>query len=321
MREKSIFYNLTDENENATTELLCNLCIYDEYREIIFNILGLNNFDIYFDDIQTQKQIPKKRKKPDITIENNEAMIFIENKINAGLLKSQIKTYPDELNRSNKKKKMIYLVPNNHKCIETINELSQKYDFITLVRWEELVNKLEKYNKSKSSEIITESTKYFNKVLNMIPKTMFSQEDILFMKDIVKFRRENNTMAKAAELFSNVVDKLGQDLKIKSDKDEPRLVCDQDEFGYYFSYMNCFFGYSFGLLEHEKPEAKDYVLSLALHKDGVKVKKINDFSEHPFYFDEEWYFFKFDQDILSNDEKEKLLFDSCSNILKELLKV
>ena len=97
MREKSIFYNLTDENENATTELLCNLCIYDEYREIIFNILGLNNFDIFFDDIQTQKQIPKKRKKPDIIIENNETKIFIENKIKAGyyLLKSQIKTYPD----------------------------------------------------------------------------------------------------------------------------------------------------------------------------------------------------------------------------------
>jgi hypothetical protein len=82
MREHSLFYKLTHENENAATELLCNLCWYDEYRKIIFEGLCLNDFPINFDDIQTQQSISKSRKLPDITIENDQIKVYIENKVN-----------------------------------------------------------------------------------------------------------------------------------------------------------------------------------------------------------------------------------------------
>jgi len=69
MIEDGIFHKLTKEDENATTELLCNLCGFDDYREIVLHALGLDGFQIDFENIITQKQIPKKRKRPDIIIE------------------------------------------------------------------------------------------------------------------------------------------------------------------------------------------------------------------------------------------------------------
>ena len=133
MREQNIFYKLTLKNENATTELLCNLCINEDYRKTILSILGLENFLINFDDIDTQSQIAKKRKRPDIIIENENVKIYIENKINRNynLLESQTKIYPAELSKSKKQIKMIYLIPENHRSFETIKELFNKYNIIS----------------------------------------------------------------------------------------------------------------------------------------------------------------------------------------------
>ncbi len=316
MREKSIFYNLTDENENATTELLCNLCHFDEYKEIIFDTLGLKDFSIIFEDIITQKQI-SKGKKPDVEIKNDNVRVFIENKIKKGynLLKSQTKVYPEELNKApQKNKKMIYLVPENHFCVEMIKKLQKKYGFIELIYWEELINALEEYNEKKRSEIITESINYFTKVLEMIPKTKFSEEDISLMKDIEKLCEVNKTMAKTAELFFNVAEKLRKDLKIKSFHYEPNLVCEKDAFGYYFNKANCFLGYSFVLFDNEKLEGRDFVLSLALNKDSVNSKKIGDFHDQTFYNDG-WYYFKIGQYIYDSD----VLYKRCKEIMEEWL--
>jgi hypothetical protein len=60
-RERNIFFKLTAENENTTTELLCNLCGRDEYKDVILGALCLNGLNIEFKNIRTQKQIPKKK--------------------------------------------------------------------------------------------------------------------------------------------------------------------------------------------------------------------------------------------------------------------
>ena len=319
MREKSIFYNLTSENENTTTELLCNLCCNEEYRKIILNALGIKDLKINFEDIQTQKQIPKKRKLPDIIIENNEIKIIIENKINRyyGLLKSQTEIYPKDLVKSNKIKKLIYLIPKDYKYISKITNLSEKYSFVSKVFWEDIINELEMYNKEKRAEIINESITLLNKILRMNPKIIFTEEDISFMNNVEVFRTEINTMAKQAELFSNVIEKIIKNLNLSKIKS---LACEADAFGYYFFNDNCFLGYSFGLLDNENNEEKDCVLSLAVHKEAI-TNKIKDYKDNSYYFDEEWYFFKFPQDILTNNDKETLLSNQCENIFKAVIKL
>ena len=318
MDENCIFENLTKEDENATTELLRNLCRFDDYREIVLRALGLDAFQIDFEDIVTQEHIPKKGKIPDIKIEKeNEFRIYIENKKDSRLSKSQIETYPDVLKKLKQKVKMIYLVPENHKDIDKIKALKNKHKFVSLVTWENFINELEKYNKDKHSEIMDESIKYFNVVLDMIPKIEFSEEDITFMTDFKKLRKAINPLAKEMELFSNIIVKLQKELNPNSYRKTPQLTFEWDAFGYYFC-KYCYLGYSFLLLE-EKSEKKDYVLSLALHKEGVKEGKIKDYKQYPFIFDDyAYYHFKIDPDMF-REEAGELLFNFCRDILKELL--
>jgi hypothetical protein len=300
---------------------LCNLCGYDEYRKIILGALNIKDILIKYDDIQTQQVIPNKMKIPDIIIENDKIKIIIENKINRNyrLLKSQTATYPNFLSKSDKQIKLIYLVPENYIDKQKIIELSGKFNFISIVYWEHLIEELEQYNKDKRSEIIYESIQYFVKILKMIPKTIFTEEDLLFMNNIANFRNEVNAMAKEAELFLNVILKIRENLKLNFSRVEPRLVVDPDAFGYYFCQDRCFLGYSFTFLDSEKPEETEYVLSLAVHNEGVN-SKIKSFEKYPPNFDGEWYYFKFDGSLFINDEKEKLLSDYCEEILKNVLK-
>lgn len=320
MREHSIFYRLTSEDENTTTELLCNLCKNEERRNIILDTLGLKELPIEFDDIQTQQSIPNERKIPDLVIENDKIKIFVENKIdvNYKLKISQTRVYPKELLKSQKIIKLIYLVPKGYKDIETIEKLKQKYDFILLVYWEDLIKKLEEFNKDKGSEIISESILLLNKILGTIPKVNFTMEDLLFMNNIENFRNEINTMGKELELFSNVIWKLKEDLNLKFKQKEPILCCEEDNFGYSFYQDQAYIGYSFAWLDSEKAEEKEYVLNLSFYQDIVN-DKIKTFSKYPYILDEEYYFFKLPPNILSNNEREQLLLNYCEDIFKEVI--
>ena len=267
-----------------------------------------------------KKRKDKRWKIPDIVIENNIIKIFIENKINVRykLKISQSRIYPQELLKSKKMIKLIYLIPKGYKDIETIEKLKQRYDFILLVYWEELIKKLEEYNKNKCSEILTESIILFNKILGAIPKINFTMEDLLFMNNIENFRNEINTMGKELELFSNVIWKLKENLNLKYKQKEPEICCEDDQFGYSFYQGQAYIGYSFGWLDSEKAEEREYVFNLSFYKDIVN-DKIKSFSKYPYILDEDYYFFKLPTNIFSNSEREQLLLNYCEDIFKEVI--
>jgi hypothetical protein len=310
---------LTSEDENATTELLCNLCKDDKYKQIILDALGLKNFSIDFDDIQTQKSIQNKRKIPDIIIENSEIKVYIENKIDKKykLKKSQISIYPLDLVKSKKDVKLIYLIPKGYKDIETIEKVMGRYKFVSMVYWEDLIRDLEKHNRNIRSELLEESIIFFNKILRSIPKINFAEEDLMFMNNIENFRLEVNTMGKELELFSNVLGKLKENLGLKFDIREPLLACGEDYFGYTFCKDLCWLGYSFGWLDSEKTDEKEYFLSLFINKDKIK-KSIQTFKKYAYIEDGEGYAFKIRPDIFSSNERENLLSDFLEDIFKEL---
>jgi len=188
-----------------------------------------------------------------------------------------------------------------------------------LVYWEELIKKLEEYNKNKCSEILTESIIFFNKILGAIPKINFTMEDLLFMNNVESFRNEINTMGKELELFSNVIRKLKENLNLKTGQKESEICCEEDSFGLSFYKGQAYIGYSFGWLDSEKAEEREYVLNLSFWKDVVN-DNIKTFTKYPHITDEEGYFFfKLPTNIFSNNERKQLLLNYCEDIFKEVI--
>ncbi|MDR0322395.1 MAG: hypothetical protein LBI28_12915 [Treponema sp.] len=140
----------------------------------------------------------------------------------------------------------------------------------------------------------------------------------MIMNNVENVRSEINTMAKELELFSNVIWKLKENLDLKFGLKEPEICCDKDTFGLSFCKGSAYIGYSFSWLDSDTSEENGYVLNLSFHKDIVN-KKIETFTKYPYILDDEYYFFKFDPSILSDNDREKLLLNYCSDIFNEVI--
>jgi hypothetical protein len=319
-REENLFYKITQNNEDSVTELLCNLCKFDTYRELILTQLKIDGKIFSYADIDTQYKIPKKTKKPDIIIENTDVKIFIENKVSKyrKLESSQLTVYPEHLkNEKNKKVQLIFLIPKGYKYMDKIKEAKKKYDFITIVFWDDLLIEMKK--KDSKSEVLNESINYFEKILNSISEIAFNSEEIKTMTNLSNLHTESTAIGKTLELFNNVIGQLKGNLPLKFKRGEkPEQEVSEDRLGYWFYQENCFLGYSFTLMGDKSVEK--YVISLAIHKNIVSETKIKKLVEKSFYFDEEWYYFKLNKNWLESEKKENELLLFCEKVMKDIVK-
>jgi hypothetical protein len=325
MREENLFYRLTSNDEDSVTELLCNLCKFDVYKNLIFSTLNINNEGFSYYDMETQYKIPKKAKRPDIVIENLNMKIFVENKVTKyrKIELSQLTIYPDHLqkikNIENKKIMLIFLIPKGYKYLDKIEAAKKKYTFISIVYWDTLLENIKLKNKHLKSEILDESLKYFEKILNSIPEIIFTLEEIKAMTNLNQMFTETVKMGKIFELFDNIIGQLKDNLSLKYKRgEEPRKEISEYGLGYYFYQDNCFLGYSFGLIGDKSTEK--YVLSFAIHKNIVSDMKIKKLVDKSFYFDEEWYYFKINKNWLENEKKENELLLFCEKTMKDIVK-
>jgi hypothetical protein len=319
MREENIFYRLKKDDEDASTELLCNICKFDINREIILRELKINNSNISYFNIDSQYKIPGKTKRPDIIIENNEIKVLIENKVSKyrKLELSQITVYPQHLNEIiGKKVKLIFLIPHGYKDEYKIRETKKEFKFISIVYWDDLIYKLKINNKTINSEILSESIVFFEKILNSIQEINFEQEEIDFMNDLNLLFKESTAIGKTLQKFDNIIWQLKDNLKLSFRKGgNPRIEVSEDGIGYWF-YMECFYiGYSFTIMNIKK--MKDYILSFTIHESIVSKEKLKKLQKNTYEFYDEWYWFKINFEYLEN-EKELLKF--CEKSIKNLVK-
>jgi hypothetical protein len=266
--------------------------------------------------------IPKKTKKPDIVIENEDVKIFIENKVskNRKLELSQLTVYPEHLqkvkNEESKKVKLVFLIPKGYKDFDEIEKAKKKHDFITIVYWDDLLERIN--NKNLNSEILDESIIYFNKILNSIPEITFEPEEITAMTDLDHLFKESSAIGKTLELFKNVIEQLKENLQLKFKAGEPVEQVSEYYLGCWFYQGNCFLGYSFDLMEDKSLEK--YVISFAIHKDIVSTTKIRRIDEKSYYSDDPYYYFKLDNNWLISEKKEKELLSFCEKVMKDIVK-
>jgi len=317
-RDSSIFYKLTAENEDSVTDLLCNLFRIRYIRDICFDYFGIEKNiyqNIEIDNVFTRRAV--NGVKPDICIENEEILCFIENKIYAwtDLQPSQITTYPDYLAKSKKKKTYLFIIPKNYNHEEEINQMLKNHDFVKIIYWDEFLRYLFTKEINTFSSIINESLEYMKGLIlndDLIDKTLNIYEVALMYnpKDIYDVL---SLLGKSMSLINNAsqkaVSKLGKNFSLGNKQ------TDINGYGIYYKFNDtpCMFcGLNLNLCEEGNG---DFVYSLAITIESLKEDFSIDRIEYPYFSDGEYIYIKIDRRAFLNEND---LFSKIIDIIEKI---
>jgi len=320
-RDSNIFFNITQENEDTSTDLLCNILRTKYIRDITLDFIGISKKSldtITLEHIFTRKGIDGVG-IPDITIENDDTFFFIENKIhvNTDLQDSQITTYPDFI--YNKKYKVykgyIFLIPKNYEHEIEINESMKKYPFITKIYWEDLLKYLYKLEIQNESPVISEVLNFLNYLVSneFVLETKLNISEVVMLynpKDIYSALSLVYKINRLADIAAEkIVEKFGQDFCID------RTQRDLKGQGIYLKYNNkpaIFIGLNPFLYEEQNG---DFVLSVALYRKTLKENiNINDYYSD----DEGWLYIKMDRKRFTEEDQENLYVKDVVDIIENI---
>jgi hypothetical protein len=318
-RQSNIFYRITRDNENSSTELLCNLLRSKYVRDICLRYFGipenlLDKIDIH--NIHTQKKFDELG-IPDIIIKGDDYFYIIENKIrvNTGLTENQEENYIDIINKHSKAhSKYIFLVPEEY----GISKLEEKYKSIIIIKtWEELLKRLRKHEIHKESILINEALNYFSTLLNIsscedIKLTPYEVAMFYNPRDILE---SMNLLNKVYDMIKKIEDDI---LKIDKNRFTPgddRHSLSDNEIGKYFNYdkkESIFIGLNLYLInkkdvyiKKENKNISDYIFSVRFRKGMLKeddVEKIVDYCS-----DGDSIYIPLNMKILLEDNNKELL--------------
>ena len=320
-RKTSIFYKMTKEDEDSTTDLLANLFRIKVFRNICLEYFGIKKEiyeEIEIDNIKTRQKI-KNVGIPDLYLQNNELLYFIENKIHTStdLQNTQKTTYPEYINSMRLKNKgYFFIIPEGYEYENEIIELSKNYNFIRIIYWEKFLQYLRKTEIENYSELIKESIIFFRALISddlpenltldiYVVAAMYNPKDIYIILNLVfkNFKRLKNVIEK-------VVEKLGKDYSVGREQK------DQYGVGIIIKYLGkeCIFcGLNPYIYEQENG---NYIYSIALFKHSLKEDFSVEKEIFPFVSDDECLYFQLDRRLFLDETKDNELRDEIVNIIE-----
>jgi hypothetical protein len=314
---------MTYQNENSTTELLCNLFRTKYFRDICLEYFGIKKEfleEILLENISSQ-YTTNSSGRPDIVIETDNLLYIIENKIkrDADLQETQKYNYPEFLLKFEKTIGYIFLIPKKYEHESEIDEIIKKYTFARKYYWDDFLSYL--YNKELhiESPIIDEGLNYFSKTVSTdetIDTDLNSREVVIMynpktisetLKLVEKVRK---IVKKSLEL---IVKKIGADYSFGTEQK------DQWGQGWYLNYKtkkdSIFVGLNPSLYEMEN---SIFVFSIALSKKHLKEDIKIDDKAFRYYSDDEWLYIAIERDLLVEENKENLLADEILKIINNI---
>jgi len=312
-RSDNIFYKLTKENENSTTELLCNLLRTKYIRNICFEFFGIskNIFEsIKLENITTQKSFDKEG-IPDIIIQNRESYYIIENKIrkNTILQENQKNGYITNIKNAYKSGKdvgYIFIIPENYVHKNELMRLQEeKNNFIKIIEWENFLKHLLNLEIQNESPVISESLNYLIDII--LKDTSLYNEEILFTpyevvmlynpKDVLESLKVCEKIFKRIKLIEEKLLEI-KEFKLSPGRDN-NLTEYNEGIGKYFSYNGnecIFIGLNMNLITCNKVDinddtknVEDYLFSLAFTKYYLKPEL--SIPDNINYFDDDEYIY------------------------------
>jgi hypothetical protein len=320
---ENIFSGVSRNNEDATTELLANLMGVKYIRDLILAELTVDKDIIQRikkDDIDTQVNYSEDG-KPDIVIENDETLIFIENKIRIGteLQLTQITSYVERLRSSKKQyKKMIYLVPEGYSHLNELLSVVQSGNDCSVTYWETLLTALYANDLHAWSELVSQSLGHLSDlILRKEISTILSREEVVIMFNPQDLIAANGLLNKMRNFIPRVVESLvnllGKDFNFAD------IIDKEEEIGQYVRYKNeswaIFLGLNFWPIS-EHPDKAEYLFSIAMRCDIVDSMKAE---KHQPFKNDDWFFFKLDKYASSDLDNPAALATEISNIIKSVI--
>lgn len=220
--ENNIFYRLTAENENSSTELLANLLKLKFFRKMVISYLFPDIPMAAIDSIKDSEILTQKRiefgGQPDLQIKASEVHILLENKIRkvTTLTDYECSSYIRKLQISYAKyRKFLFLIPKDYLYESSIKQIKEEYpDIISISYWEDLIYFLEKSDVAEYSPIIQQALDYFESIVDLrIENNMnLTPMEVAYMYDTDSLFIAMSTAAKIIERIGGIDRELIKEL-------------------------------------------------------------------------------------------------------------
>jgi hypothetical protein len=324
-RSSSIFYGITKEDENTITEVLCNLFRYKYFRNYFLCQCGIDERIvnlIKLENISTQEKY-RNVGIPDIVINNDDTYYMIENKIrnNTPLQPTQVYDYPELIRKTEKSNKgLIFILPHDYKHIDNIKKAKNKYPFINIVYWENIIEFLYSIDLVKESSIIKESIQLIvDLVIKTTLDTILTPYEVAMLYNPKDVFESLKLIQKVINLIKNTDEKIVKELgKQFSSSDWANDLDDICSKGRYINYKNescIFIGLNLNLIE-KGPDFYDHVFGVAFEKRMI-IKNFKIGKEYSYREDNDWIYIKIPKDIILSENQNSIFTKTIIEIIQD----
>jgi len=237
-RERNILYKVAVSNENTITEVFVNLLRWKFVRDILLKSIGLGEYIdlIDYEDISTQVTIIQQ-KRVDIVIENNDLVIYIENKIheNTQLQESQSTIYYESLSRKYQKTKiMLYLIPEEYIHVDKLMDKNNNQNIITIkTYWHNAFYHILKTEVQEANIILKESIDFMLKSLSLLTtKKAFTKQEAFIMFDKSTIKTVYDLLKKIERYSGVIIEKIYNKYKTKFNLEKYSSIFNESKYGH-----------------------------------------------------------------------------------------
>lgn len=325
---KNIFYRITAENENAVTEVLCNLMKHRFIRDIVIRFFIPDVGESALDSISEEGIIPQKRieygGQPDLQITSHQIYIIVENKIRNGTNPTphELSSYITKIRSSKAEfKRLVYLIPQDYSSFQLLKDIEKENSDIVSVReWEDFLLALKRAEVGDFSQYFQDAIDYFSSLvdLHVIEDTQLKPLEVVMVYEPNIMFTAFSTIKKIEERFKNIERQLittiipmfNSEIIITAGEKQT----DSYAIGRYINFKHnnknnsIFYGFS-NLPDKSKNDNYSFSVAFYFENDLFDVTSFNDKER-----DQSWWYIPCDKKLLVSDNDEKLV-NAIANII------
>lgn len=211
---KNIFYRITAENENAVTDVLCNLMKHRFIRDIVIRFFIPDVSESALNSMSEEGIIPQKRieygGQPDLQIVSNQIYIIVENKIRNATNPTQheLSSYITKIRSSKAEfKRLVYLIPQDYSSSQLLRDIEKENsDIVSVCEWEDFLLALNRTEVGDFSQYFQDAIDYFSSIvdLHVIEDTQLKPMEVAMAYEPNIIFTAYSTIKKLEERFKNI---------------------------------------------------------------------------------------------------------------------